>query len=148
MSTPASLPVGVYPRFTVSVAIPLAPEYLAEILRVAVECTGGLSLWATIHGTETPNVYMLREKEWEWNADADPETEAEPLRIDLHTIQRGLQYYFDVRQDIPLPERRLVMESLFYYQATPAMAGLRFEQEPGICSALIQRALFGQVIYG
>lgn len=126
-----------YPRFMLHPLIPLKPEYLAWVRDCAL--TEGIQSWGRVDrivkigAVET---YLVVEKEWDGLKQAPM-----PHQVDLHTIVRGLDKVFDLRYDLPIEVRHLVLTSLYDPSWGPR------HLKPRTCDVILQLALFDQLVY-
>lgn len=126
-------------RFVLTPSIPLDKDFLREVQRIAVNDPMALPVWAMNFSwrPEEEAVYF-QEKEWR-SLDVTPA----PHRVDLYTIQRGLLKIFDVKYDVSIATRQMVLRALFEQQNKPSILSLH----PLSMSQVVQLALFDQVIW-
>lgn len=122
---------------TLSISIPLHESLLRQILKTAIDNPQGCLQWAQVVGHED-GVYLLDEKEWAAVVGTVPPSH----RVDLYTVARGLHKVFETRHNLPVATRQMVLRALFEQSEETVLVLL-----PELCSAIIQLALFDQLVY-
>lgn len=129
--------------FTIQPTIPLDKDYLRELLAIAVENQAALPVWASgFEWRPTEEAVYFCEREWDslcLRGGARPP----PHRVDLYSVMRGLTKVFDVKYEMSIAARQMVLRSLFEQNVRPNVLSL----QPGIVSQIIQLSLFDQIIW-
>ncbi len=126
-------------RFTIQPTIPLGKDFLRQLQKLAVEHEEALPVWAE-HFQLRPEEEAVYFCEKEWRG-LNPQPA--PHRVDLYCILRGLVKVFDLKYDISIPMRQVVLKALFEQYARTNV----LELHPQVISKIIQLALFDQVVW-